>query len=190
LNNLFEEECIKIIKKHINNKTLKDKIKEVINIINKISIKETEKTKSYLEIIKIIPSNDENDSDIFFLEVIILFIYFEACEEKVVEDSIIKCDNINILSEPFNILLKRIESYKQKHHKLLILIIFLFSFDDYKFPSKKFNFSPLIHELLNTSKTNIIKKFQFPILQLIGKNILLGIEENRIHLLSKLITYI
>jgi hypothetical protein len=59
LNNLFEEEeCIKMINKSINNKTLKDKIKEVI-IINKISKKETEKTKSYLEIIKTIPLNDE-----------------------------------------------------------------------------------------------------------------------------------
>jgi hypothetical protein len=44
-----------MINKHINNKTIKEKIKEVINIINKISLKETEKTKSYLEIIKTIP---------------------------------------------------------------------------------------------------------------------------------------
>jgi hypothetical protein len=97
-----EEECIKMINKHINNKR---------NIIKKNSTKETEKTKSYLEIIKTIP---ENDSDIFFLDVITSFIYYEACEEKVIE---IKCDDINILSEFFNILLKRIESYKQKYHK-------------------------------------------------------------------------
>jgi hypothetical protein len=34
---------------------------------------------------KIIPSNDENDSDIFFLDVITSFIYYEACEEKLLE---------------------------------------------------------------------------------------------------------
>jgi hypothetical protein len=188
LNNLFEEKkCLKIINKHINNKTVKDKIKEVINIINKISMKETEKTKSYLEIVKIIPSNDENKSDIFFLDVITSFIYYEACEEKVIQnDSMIKCDDINILSKLFNILLERIESYKRKHHKLLMLIISLFSFDNYEFPSKEFNLSPLIHELLNTSKKNIIKKFQYPILRLIYRNMEIGIEENRIYLLSKL----
>jgi hypothetical protein len=56
-----------------------------------------------------------------------------------------------------------------------------------KFPSKEFNFSPLIHKLLNTSKQNIIKKFQYPNLQLIYKNIRFGIKENRIYLFIKII---
>jgi hypothetical protein len=49
--------------------------------------------------------------NIFFLDVITLFIYYEACEEKGIKnDSLIECDYINIYSELFSILLKRIES--------------------------------------------------------------------------------
>jgi hypothetical protein len=128
----------------------KKDIKKLMDILNKIVTKRVEKIKTFDEIVKIIPSNDENESDSFFLDIFTSFIYFEVCEmKKILDFSSEVCNNQNLLSELFTNLLNLFNSYQKQHHKLLIILIVLWGYEEYEFPFKDINFSSVICNLFS-----------------------------------------
>jgi hypothetical protein len=150
---------------------IKKKIEEIKNLINKIFTerKKKERLESLMKILEIIPSNDEFDEDIFYLDVVLSFIYEEVWEIRLTENIFVSATNkFDRISTFFEDLLKRFNSYQKKHHKLLMMIIFLLGIEYSNIPSIKFDFFPLILKLFNNNNEEILmKKFQYPILKAI-----------------------
>jgi hypothetical protein len=166
---------------------LRTKIEEVSDIIKKIGIKEIEKMESFTKIMKIIPSSCSKESDSFFLDIVTSIIYYEVCEMRIFEDfSSMRCDDKNIISSLFKDLLERFHSYEKIHHKLLVVIIILWAYNEYEFPSKEFDFSGIVENLLKNPENDIIKKFQYPFLNLLNICIEYGIDKNKTYILSNL----